>query len=165
MFGKRTLPQVISVRALQMWPSYSNKQMTRMTRLVMRISCSSARDLPKCLVRRDFMGRKAGTAEVDHARCRAQFVPNTQELGCEKIGTLPANRTYSPPVFASDRPIKGQVAAARVRHVVPPRFCLQAVALMRAALPAMKDGQHGTGLHGRGGSRYWRNRAPSARER
>jgi hypothetical protein len=39
-----------------------------------------ARYLPKCLVRRDFTAREPGPAEVDHARCRAQFVPNTHEL-------------------------------------------------------------------------------------
>jgi hypothetical protein len=66
------------------------------------------------------MSRKACTAEGDRARCRAQFVPDTQELGCGKIGTLPANRTCSPPVFAFDRPIKGQAADAQMATLFVP---------------------------------------------
>ena len=60
-FDSRHPLQIIAlVNPLSLCPSYSNTQMTRITRLVIRYSMMIDTDRAKCLVRRDFTGYESG---------------------------------------------------------------------------------------------------------
>jgi hypothetical protein len=70
----------VPVHACSVSPMYSNTQMTRMTRLVMRIH-DHPRALPKRLVRRDFVARESARPEVSHAHPCPILTSFSSEIG------------------------------------------------------------------------------------